>query len=160
MKEQETRDAGSQYYCCGRVGKGVQPPSTLHVPPPHTNMLKTKSYLLLVFQLFDLSTQIQRMDRRTDKASYQVLCPQLKTRGAVEIYPRANLAMHSLPQNCVERRGNKNNQVTWLGFQYHRGRGTRSELEMHVFSRVHATLHLAVSVGRLVGRSVRPSIHL
>ena len=31
--------------------------------------------------------------------------------------------------------------------------------EVFIFSRGHATLHLAVSVGRSVGPSVRPSVH-
>ena len=29
----KTSDAGSQY-CCGQVGRGIQPPSTTHTPLP------------------------------------------------------------------------------------------------------------------------------
>ena len=54
-----TSDAGSQYRC-GRVGRGIQPPSTPHAPPP-THIPK-KTSKTLVFPLFDSCVT----DRRTD----------------------------------------------------------------------------------------------
>ena len=71
----KTSDTGSQYRC-GRVGRGIQPPSTPQVPHSHTqNASKT-----LIFELFDSCSQTDgRTDGPTDKASYRVACPQLKT---------------------------------------------------------------------------------
>ena len=74
-----TSDAGSQYRC-GRVGRGIQPPSTPHAPPP-THIPK-KISKTLVFPLFDSWVTDRRTDGRTDgrtdKASCRVACPQLK----------------------------------------------------------------------------------
>ena len=78
-KSEKTSDAGSQYRC-GRVGRGIQPPSTQRPPIlKHTQkVLKT-----LVFPLFNSITMTdgptdQWTNGRTDKASYSVACPQLK----------------------------------------------------------------------------------
>ena len=59
----KTSDAGSQYRC-GRVGRGIQPPSTPHPPPTNTHTQKTSK--TLVFQLFDLCVTDGRTDGRTD----------------------------------------------------------------------------------------------
>ena len=68
-----TSDAGSQYRC-GRMGRGSQPPSTPN--NPHTQ----KAFTTIVFQVFDSRWRTdQRTNRRTDKASYKIACPQLKT---------------------------------------------------------------------------------
>ena len=82
-----TSDAGSQYRC-GRMGRGSQPPSTPNTPPnppPNTNTC-TKSFLntcLPPFQLNQYRGTDRLMDqwtnKPTDKASYKVACPQLKT---------------------------------------------------------------------------------
>ena len=56
-----TGDAGSQYYC-GRVGRGIQPPSTPHAPTPTHLLIKTSK--TLVFPLFD---SWLRTDGRTDR---------------------------------------------------------------------------------------------
>ena len=71
-----TSDAGSQYRC-GRMGRGIQPPST---PQPRSNtQTYTKSIENARFQLdhHDGPTD-QPTNRRTDKASYRVASPRLK----------------------------------------------------------------------------------
>ena len=90
-KKEKTSDAGSQYHC-GRVGRGIQPPST---PQPTSNtQTYTKSIENARFPTFQLDHHDgrtngptdgrtngrtdQRTDQRTDKASYRVACPQLK----------------------------------------------------------------------------------
>ena len=80
----KTSDAGSQY-CCGWVGRGIQPPSTPQ-SPSHTRTY-TKSIKNCRFSTFRLDHHgptDQRtdgpMDQLTDKASYRVACPQLKIR--------------------------------------------------------------------------------
>ena len=77
-------DAGSQY-SCGRVGRGYQPRSTSNTPPNTLSNTDTytKSFKMLVFHF---STHVhgprtnRPTDRRRDKTSYRVACPQLKTR--------------------------------------------------------------------------------
>ena len=59
-----TSDAGSQYHC-GWVGRGIQPPSTPHAPPP-THIPK-KISKTLVFPLFDLWVTDGWTDGRTDR---------------------------------------------------------------------------------------------
>ena len=78
-----TSDAGSQYRC-GRVGRGSQPPFTPNAPPnplPNSDPY-TKSFLNACFPTFRLVVTDGLMDgptdKRTDKASYRVACPQLK----------------------------------------------------------------------------------
>ena len=57
-----TSDAGSQYRC-GRVGRGIQPPSTPHAPPhQHTY---PKKHLKRLF--FHFSTRALRTDGRTGR---------------------------------------------------------------------------------------------
>ena len=69
----KTSGAGSQYRC-GRVGRGSQPPSK---PNTLSNTdTYTKSFKTLVFPLFN---SCSRTNGRTNKASYSVACPQLKT---------------------------------------------------------------------------------
>ena len=67
-----TSDAGSQY-CCGRVGRGIQPPSTLQ--PIDKTQTETKSIGSARFPTFQLDHHDQRTNGRTDKASYRVACP-------------------------------------------------------------------------------------
>ena len=76
LKNEKTSDTGSQHRC-RRVVRGVQPPSTLHT---HT----WNASEMLVVPLLNSCPQTDgrtngRMERRTDKASYRVACPQLKT---------------------------------------------------------------------------------
>ena len=75
--EDEGKWRGSQYRC-GRVGRGIQPPSTPQVHHSHTqNASKT-----LIFALFDSCSRTDGpTDRRTVKGSYRVACPQLKNEG-------------------------------------------------------------------------------
>ena len=77
-----TSDAGSQYRC-GRVGRGIQPPSTPKPTPNTQTYAKSiKNARFLTFQLDDPGRTDGPMDRRTngrtDKVSYRVACPQLK----------------------------------------------------------------------------------
>ena len=58
----KTSDAGSQYRC-GRVGKGVQPPSTPQPPHKHTNI--RKKYLKRSFPHFPICAD-GPTDRRTN----------------------------------------------------------------------------------------------
>ena len=84
--DSETSDAGSQYRC-GRVGRGIQAPST---PQPTSN---TQTYTKSIEngRFFHQSSRMDRWtdgptdrringptDQRTDKASYRIACPQLK----------------------------------------------------------------------------------
>ena len=64
----KTSDAGSQYRC-GRVGRGIQPPSTPQ-PTPNTQTY-TKSIENARFPTFQLDDH-GPTDGRTDKASYTV----------------------------------------------------------------------------------------
>ena len=79
----KTSDAGSQYRC-GRVGRGSQPPSTIIAPPNppfrhrHTHKKPPKRLFSHISTRADGPT-----DRRTDKASYRVACPQLKSKNAL-----------------------------------------------------------------------------
>ena len=73
--QRKTSDAGSQYRC-GRVGRGIQPPST-PIPIPNTQTY-TKSIKNTRFPTFQIDDH-GRTNGRTDKASYRVACPQLKT---------------------------------------------------------------------------------
>ena len=90
----ETSDAGSQYRC-GRVGRGIRPPS---IPTSNTQTY-TKSIENARFPTFQLDHHDGRTngptdqrtdqrtngptDQRTDKASYRVACPQLKKQGGL-----------------------------------------------------------------------------
>ena len=75
-----TSDAGSQYRC-GRVGRGVQPPS--HPRPPHTHSntqtITIATSKMRVLTLFKSIVTDPRTNKPTDKASYTVACPQLKS---------------------------------------------------------------------------------
>ena len=68
-----TSDAGSQYRC-GRVGMGIQPPSTLQ--PIDNTQTETKSIGSARFPTFQLdhrdSRTNGRTDGRTDKAAHRV----------------------------------------------------------------------------------------
>ena len=96
VEEKITSDAGSQYRC-GRVGRGIQPPSTPKPTPNTQTYTKSiKNARFPTFQLDDHGPTDRRTDgptdRRTDwptdrptdgptdKASYRVTCPQLKMR--------------------------------------------------------------------------------
>ena len=81
--KKKTSDAGSQCHC-GRVSRGIQPPSTPQ-PTPNTQTY-TKSIENASFPTFQLDDHgrtdqrtDKRMDRRTVKASYRVACLKLKT---------------------------------------------------------------------------------
>ena len=60
FKDKVTSDAGSQY-CCGRVGRSIQPRSTPQLPPH-----KQKVSRMLVFPLFDSIIKDGLTDRRTN----------------------------------------------------------------------------------------------
>ena len=65
---------GSQH--CEWVGRGGQPPFTPNaLPNTHTY---TKSFQYACFPTFRLVSMDRPTDRRTDKASFRVACPQLK----------------------------------------------------------------------------------
>ena len=70
---------GSQYRC-GRVGRGIQPPSTPIAPTINTQTKKgIKNVLFPIFDSWVTDGRMdQRMDGRSDKASHRVACPQLK----------------------------------------------------------------------------------
>ena len=69
-----TSDAGSQY-CCGRVSRGFQPPSTPQYPLL-TNI--HKRYLKRFSFCFWTIIMDRRTNKWTDKAFYRVVCPQLR----------------------------------------------------------------------------------
>ena len=75
-----TSDAGSQY-CCGRVRRGFQPPSTPQYPLP-TNI--HKKYLKRLSSCFWTIISTYRTNIWTDKAFYWVVCPQLNREGRKE----------------------------------------------------------------------------
>ena len=74
-----TSDAESQY-CCGEVGRVSQPLSTPNAPLnllPNTDTY-TKSFKNTHLPTFQLMLMYQWTNGWTDKASYGVVCPQLK----------------------------------------------------------------------------------
>ena len=96
----KTCDAGSQYRC-GRVGRGIQAPST----PQSTSYTHTytKNIENARFQLDHHGGPTRRTDGWMDKASYRVACPQLKRIGDLR---RKTLTNNSLPEQefhyCTE----------------------------------------------------------
>ena len=75
-KKALTSDAGSQYRC-GWVGRGNQPPST---PQPTPTLKHTQNVSkMLVFPLYNSVRLWPPTYGRTDKASYRIACPRLKT---------------------------------------------------------------------------------
>ena len=70
-KKGKTSDAGSQYRC-GRVGRGIQLPSTPQTP------FHTQTYIKSIQNVHFSTFRLDHHDQRMDKASYRVACPQLK----------------------------------------------------------------------------------
>ena len=95
-----TSDAGSQYRC-GREGRGIQPSSTLQ--PTSNSQTNKKSIENAHYQLDHHDGPTDRpTNRRTDKASYRVACPQLKIQSTGMLFSMVSCPTVLLKKSSVE----------------------------------------------------------